>query len=64
VDEIERALYGFGLRKYEVDLIVARFIEGCSRTEIVEEQGWLNERSVSHYLKVILGKLRKGNFKL
>ncbi len=61
--EITRQLYDFGLGVYEVELLLARFLEDKRLEALAKEQGWVSTRSASYHLKETIKKLRKGGFK-
>lgn len=60
---IER-LVAFGLRTFEVELLVARFWENLTFGEIVKKYGWTSIGSASHCYKATLRKLRERGFKI
>ncbi len=62
-DEVELKLKRFGLDKYEVELLMLRYVENKPMKDIVKEQGWVNMNSATHYLRSSLRKLRDGGFK-
>lgn len=57
-------LNAFGIDPFEVELVLARFLERKSMRVIMEEQGWLNLNSANYYLRRTLAKLRHGGFKI
>lgn len=61
---MERRLFNYGLSKFEVDLLVARYVEEKTMEDIKKEQNWTSRGSLSHFLRETLKKLRKLEFKL
>lgn len=67
--EIEEKLRMFGLDHYEIDLIIARVVEGKSMKQLIAEQirnkepAWLTANSAGYHYKKALKKLRIGKFK-
>lgn len=57
-------LYRYGLEEFEVELIIARFIEEKTLREIRTELGWTSHSSIDHHLKQTLKKLKKRGFTL
>lgn len=57
-------LRAFGLRDFEVSLLISRFYENLTFSEIVKQQGWTSVGSCSHCYKATLAKLRKGGFSI
>jgi hypothetical protein len=62
--EVEVSLYRFGLKTYEVELVMMRYISGKKMRDIVETQGWVSVSSANYHLKKVMAKLRKGRFHL
>ena len=54
----------YGLKKYEVELIIAKFIEEKTLDEIVTAQNWTSKGSCVWHLKKTLRKLKEMGFKL
>lgn len=60
--DAEKDLARFGLDPFEVELIMARFVDGKPMKQIVKDQGWLNSSSANYFLRKVLKKLREGRF--
>jgi hypothetical protein len=57
-------LQAYGLRPFEIELLVARFWESLSFEEIVKKYGWTSVGSASHAFRTTLKKLRERGFKI
>jgi len=61
--ELEKKLYSYGLNKYEVDLLIARFSDSLTIEQIVQKQHWTSQGSVSYHLQTTFNKLRERKYK-
>lgn len=57
--EVEDKLSELGLRSFEVDLVMARIVEGWRFAEVCDKQGWVSTRSASYHLRNTVGKIRR-----
>lgn len=64
LDIVIKQLEAFGLKKFEVDLIVSRFFDQKTMKQIVTEQRWTSIGAAEYHLRTSLTKLRKGGFSL
>lgn len=64
IDTIEWRLRQYGLKGYEIKLVLAKFVAEQTISEIVKEQGWSSAGSANYHLKQALAKLKDRKFKL
>lgn len=63
-EQVIARLRNFGLREFEIELLVARFYENLTFGEIVKKYSWTSIGSASHAYKATLKTLRERGFKI
>ncbi len=60
--EVVARLQAFGLERFEIDILYARFWDEMSFKEIVRKFGWTSTGSANHLFQTALKKLRERGF--
>lgn len=55
-------LKGYGLQEHEVALLVARFEDNKTFSQIVKEQGWTSKGSLAWHLRQVLKTLKEREY--
>jgi hypothetical protein len=63
-DDLRNALSKAGLVPHEVDMLIARFVDNMTMSEIVKVQGWTSRGSAQYCLRQALKQLRYLRFRL